>query len=149
MGVQLTTDAGPVTVTWTATFFPCGVEVFLEPIENHLVLGENGPQRVGPEGESRWNAFLGEPIRDAAIAWDTFTIGPATNWNGEIVAPPYTVDVPTALRVDFGAGVIWFVAGIPQLPATDDVFIAGDEIMVVFTSSKMREMGYTDPAFLG
>jgi len=51
MGVQLTTEAGPVTVTWTNTFHPYGVEVFHEPIELHLVLGEDGPERVGPGGE--------------------------------------------------------------------------------------------------
>ena len=33
MGVQLVTDAGPMTVTWTNTFFPYGVEVFADPIE--------------------------------------------------------------------------------------------------------------------
>jgi hypothetical protein len=54
MGVQLATDAGPV--TWTNTFFPYGVEVFADPIERHLVLGEAGPERVGPNGESRWKA---------------------------------------------------------------------------------------------
>lgn len=48
MGVQLGTDRGPVTVTWTSTFYPYGVEVFHEPIEYHLVPDEFGPQRVAP-----------------------------------------------------------------------------------------------------
>jgi hypothetical protein len=51
MAVQLGTDRGPVTLTWTSTFFPYGVEVFHEPIEAHLVRGEAGPERVGPNGE--------------------------------------------------------------------------------------------------
>jgi hypothetical protein len=68
--------------------------------------------------------------------------------NGEIVGHEYTVDVPTALRLDFEPGPIWFVAAIPQLPR-DDVFIPGDEIMVVFAGSKMKQMGYTDAAFVG
>jgi hypothetical protein len=48
MGVQLTTDTGPVTVTWTNTFYPYGAEVFDDPIERHLVLSETGPERIGP-----------------------------------------------------------------------------------------------------
>jgi hypothetical protein len=31
MGVQLTTDQGPATVTWTDTFYPYGVEIRPEP----------------------------------------------------------------------------------------------------------------------
>jgi hypothetical protein len=38
MGVQLGTDLGPVTVNWTSTFHPYGVEVFHEPIGHHIVL---------------------------------------------------------------------------------------------------------------
>jgi hypothetical protein len=39
VGVQLTTDGGPVTVTWTNTFHAHGVEVFPDPLERHLLLG--------------------------------------------------------------------------------------------------------------
>jgi hypothetical protein len=59
MGVQLSTDADPVTVTWTNTFHPYGVEVCDDPIERHLVLNEAGPQRNGPDGASRWTPFPG------------------------------------------------------------------------------------------
>jgi hypothetical protein len=148
MGVGLTTDRGPVAVTWTSTFFPYGVEAFLEPIDRHLSLGESGSERVGPGAESRWNGFLGEPVRDATVSWDALTIGPAMTPGGEVVAPQH-VDVPTALRLDFETGPVWFVAGIPQYPAMESVFIPGDEIMVVFASSKMRQMGYDDPRFVG
>jgi hypothetical protein len=149
LGVELTTDIGPVTVTWTSTFYPYGVEVFLEPIAHHLVLGEDGPERVGPSHESRWTAYLGQPIRDARISWETVSIGPARKWDGEIVAVPYDVSVPTALRLDFDAGPVWFVAGIPQFPEMERVFIPGDEIVVVFDRSKLKQIGYTEPGFLG
>lgn len=116
MGVQLTTDSGPVTVTWTSTFYPYGVEVFPEPIAHHLVLGEDGPQRVGPSRESRWTTYLGQPIRDARISWETLSIGPARKWDGEIVAASYDVAVPTALRLDFEAGPVWVRRRDPAAP---------------------------------
>jgi hypothetical protein len=149
MGVQLRTDAGPVTVTWTATFYPYGVEVFPEPIDCHLSLGEFGPYRVGPGLESRWSVYLGSPIHDVAICWDTLTVGLTRAAAGEVVARPYAVDVPTALRVDFEVGPVWFVAGMPQYPRVEQVFIPGDEIMIVFEGSKMTQMGYTDAVFVG
>ncbi|GAA2391448.1 hypothetical protein [Dactylosporangium salmoneum] len=145
MGAQLMTDAGPVTVTWTATFYPYGVEVFLEPIARYL--DEDGTQRVGPGADSRWKALLGQPVRDAKVSWDRFTIGPTMRSNGQVIGPPYDVDVPTALRLDFDGGPVWFVAGTPQFQEPYDVFIPGDEIVVVFAASKMRQMGYVDPTF--
>ncbi|WIM97292.1 hypothetical protein ACTOB_000799 [Actinoplanes oblitus] len=146
MGVQLTTGAGPVTVTWTATFYPYGVEVFLQPIDRHV--DQNGTQRVGPSTDSRWTAVLGQPVRDARVSWERFTIGPAMRSNGQVVGRSHDVDVPTALRLDFDGGPVWFVAGIPQFPNPESVFIPGDEIVVVFTASKMRQMGYTDSKFI-
>lgn len=144
MGVQLSTDAGPVTVTWTNTFFPYGVEVFDDPIERHLVLGEGGPERIGPDGDSRWAPFLDSPVRSARTWWDRLELGPVTLAPGEVVEPARAVDVPTALRLDFDAGPVWLVAAIPQPPSMDGVFIPGDEIMVVFEADKIRGMGYND-----
>ncbi|HWG98518.1 MAG TPA: hypothetical protein VNV66_04150 [Pilimelia sp.] len=148
MGIQLGTDLGPVTVTWTDTFFPYGVEVFHEPIRHHLALEECGPQRVGPEldGGSPWAPLLGSVIRGTACHWERFEV-PSGRADASI-APVRTVDVPVALRLDFAAGVVWFVAGIPQLPDLRRVFIPGDAIMVVFCREKMRDMGFEDPAFL-
>ena len=148
MGVQLATDSGPFTVTWTNTFHPYGVEVFAEPIERHLVLGSEGPQRIGPDGESRWSPLLGTPIRRAQVWWDLLQLGPATLSSGEVVEPARDVDLPTALRLDFDAGPVWFVAAIPQAPSMEGTFIPGDEIMVVFASPKRQRMGYDDPAFI-
>jgi hypothetical protein len=150
MGVQLVTDLGPVTVTWTSTFFPYGVEVFHEPIEHHLVLGEAGPQRVGPDGDgtSSWGLCLGSLIRGTACHWERLEIGPGRWADGSIAGPAYSVDLPVALRLDFDAAAVWFVAGIPQPPDMRRVFIPGDEIMVVFSCEKMRDMGFDDPAFL-
>jgi hypothetical protein len=149
MGVQLDTDLGPVTVTWTSTFYPYGVEVFHEPIDRHLVLGESGPQRIGPHvhGSSPWAALLGSPIRGAVCHWERLQIGPGRRADGTIAGPAYTVDVPVAMRLDFAAAAVWFVAGIPQLPDPRRVFIPGDEIMVVFSSEKMRDIGFDDPTF--
>ena len=77
MGVGLSTDAGPVTVTWTNTFYPYSVEVFHDRIQDHLVLGEAGPQRVRPHDESGSpsDRYLGTPIRRTASAWNWSPVG--------------------------------------------------------------------------
>lgn len=62
-----------------------------------------------------------------------------------MVEPARAVDVPTAIRLDFDAGPVWFVAAIRQTPSMEDVFIPGDEIMVVFATEKIRDMGSDDP----
>lgn len=84
MGVELTTDEGQVTVTWTNTFYPYGVEVFEDPIERHLVQGETGPQRIGPDGPSRWKPFMRSPVRHATTWWDRLELGPTTLSSGEL-----------------------------------------------------------------
>lgn len=150
MGVQLTTDRGPATVTWTSTYYPYGVEVFHDPIEDHLVLGESGPERVGPEAGSAspWARYLGSLIHGTALHWERLELGPGRRADGSIAWPARAVDLPTALRIDFAAGPVWFVAGIPQYPDMQRVFIPGDEIMVVFSTEKMSDMGFDDPAFV-
>jgi hypothetical protein len=150
MGAQLSTDQGPVTLTWTAAYYPYGVEVFHDPITDHLVLGEGGPQRVGPDQDHPevWAPYLGSPIQGGTFHGETLEIGPSRRSDGTIVGAAYTVDLPTALRVDFPAGAMWFVAAIPQFPHMHRVSIPGDEIMVVFAPGRMREMGFNDPAFL-
>jgi hypothetical protein len=148
MGVQLDTDQGPVTVTWTGTFYPYGVEVFHEPITDHLVLDEGGPQRVGPDTghPGVWAPYLGASIRGGAFHWERLEIGPGRRSDGTVVSPAYTVDVPIALRLDFPAGAMWFVAGMPQFPDSQRFFIPGDEILVVFSADRMCNMGFDDPA---
>ncbi|MEV4261960.1 hypothetical protein [Kribbella sp. NPDC049584] len=148
MGLQLSTDAGPVTVIWTNTFFPYGVEVFPEPIERHLRLGEDGAERNGPDGESRWTGFLNIPVLRTTTSWERLELGPAIRSAGEIVEPAHVVEVPTSLRLDFSTGPVWFVAAIPQYPSMERVAIPGDEVMIVFSATKMRAMGYTDPTFV-
>jgi hypothetical protein len=107
MGVQLTTDSGPVTVTWTATFYPYGVEAFLEPITDHVVVHDGGPERLGPDGESRWDVLVASPIRHATTWWETFDIGAGRRTSdGEIVNSAFSVDVPLALRLDFDTGPV-------------------------------------------
>ena len=75
-------------------------------------------------------------------------LGPATLSSGEVVDPARAVAAPTALRLDFDADPVWFAAAIPQQSSMEDVFIPGDEIMVVFTAAKVRDMGYIDPESL-
>lgn len=144
MGVQLATDIGPFTITWTNTFFPYGVEVFPDLIDKHLMLGEAGPERIGPDQESRWAALLGSSIRGAVSLWDRLELGPSTLADGTVVDAARDVDWPCALRLDFDEGPVWFVAAIPQWPEMKEVFMPGDEIMVVFSLEKMTAMGFTE-----
>ncbi len=150
MGVQLGTDRGPVTVTWTSTFYPYGVEVFDEPIERHIGSGEEGPERVGPKGDGpgAWGPRLGSRIRGTACQWERLDIGPGRRADGTVARAAYSVELPIAVRLDFDAGPVWFVAAIPQFPDTRRVFIPGDEIMVVFSREKLHDMGFRDRAFL-
>ncbi|WP_432831651.1 hypothetical protein [Dactylosporangium sp. CA-092794] len=67
--------------------------------------------------------------------------------NGQVIGPPYDVDVPTALWLDFDGRPVWFVAGTPQFQEPHDAFIPGDAIVIVFAASKIRQMGYADPNF--
>ena len=75
------------------------------------------------------------------------TVGPAHVGNVR-VSDPCKVDVPVALRIDFAAGPVWMVAGIPQAPEMREVFVSGDGIMVVFTVERMRQIGFPDSEFL-
>ncbi|WP_340682747.1 hypothetical protein LCL61_29335 [Amycolatopsis coloradensis] len=58
------------------------------------------------------------------------------------------MDVPLAVRLDFAAGAVWFVAAMPEPPEWRRVFVGGDEIMVVFSPEKMLDMGFGDTPFL-
>lgn len=150
MGLQLSTDAGPVTVTWTNVFHPYGVDVLAGPIETYLRIGEGGPVRNGPVWPSRWAAHVGEPILEATTWWDRVGFGPSHMIStGEIVSAAYEVDVPTALRLDFPAGPVWFVSAIPgEPPSPEEAFVMGDEIMVVFAERTMRSIGFADHRFV-
>lgn len=79
--------------------------------------------------------------------WERLTIGPGYV-RRDRVSDPYEIDVPVALRIDFAAGPVWMVAGIPQVPEMREVFVPGDEIMVVFTIERMRQIGFPDSGFL-
>jgi hypothetical protein len=149
MGVQLDMDSGPVTIIWTNTFFTYGIEVFHEPIEEHLVLGEAGPQRIGPSDLDRWGPFLSTPVRVVRTWWERLKLGPAMRADGTIVEPARSVEVPTALRLTFDAGSVWFVAAMPEPPRAQGAHVLGDEVMVVFDAATMREIGFEDSTFLG
>ncbi|WP_410580650.1 hypothetical protein [Amycolatopsis sp. lyj-108] len=149
MGVGLGTDTGPVTITWTDTFYSYGVEVLDGRIEDHLILDEEGPERIGPDAGSGspWDRYLRTPIRETAVHWERLELGPGRRADGSVVEPARAVDVPMAVRLDFAAGAVWFVAAMPEPPEWQRVFVGGDEIMVVFSAEKMRDMGFPDTPF--
>lgn len=148
MGVQLTTDLGPVTVTWEGTFYQYGVAAHLESIDRHVLLGPEGAERIGPDGPGVWARLLDGPITAATLWWDTVHLPAARRSNGEVTSPARSVDWPTSLRVDTAGGPVWFVAAMPMWPDMGRFFVGGDEIMVVFSADRMRALGFDDPSFV-
>lgn len=147
MGVELLTDRGPSCVLWTSTFFPYGVEVFQTPMSEHVLAGEFGPEAWAVSGSARWRGRLNSPVAGVQTFWEHITVGPSYV-RGARAGDPYEVDIPVALRIDFAAGPVWMVAGMPKAPGMREVSIGGDEIMVVFTAERMRQIGFPDSGFL-
>jgi hypothetical protein len=151
MGVELTTESGPLSVLWTNTFFPYGVEVFLEPISKHLRLDREaeGPQGWPVESHPYWHSRTGSAVQAAATYWEQIEVGPAFRvGDGRRVSEPKTYTVPVALRLDFKVGPVWMVAAIPEWPDHEKAFVGGDELMVVFSSERMRKIGFAETDFL-
>ncbi|MCF4123217.1 hypothetical protein L1785_19795 [Antribacter sp. KLBMP9083] len=147
MGVELKTSAGPVSVIWTDTFYPYGVEVFSEPITKFLAMSDDGPERWTVTDHPEWRSRMGQQVLAVDTHWERLELGPARYSNGRIAEAARTLELPAALRFDFAAGPVWFVAGIPT--EAGGVFIPGDEIMVVFTSEAMLRLGFPAGSFTG
>ena len=143
MGVELLTDQGPACVLWSSTFYSHGVEVFQTPISQHIAVGDVACESWDASRSDRWQAALRSPVTGLQTFWEPFHIG-----GGAAGSDSYTVQVPVALRIDCDAETVWMVAGIPQAPEMKEVFVGGDEIMVVFTNEKMRQIGFPDSEFL-
>lgn len=110
--------------------------------------GESGPGYWDVSESGRWRGRLGSALTNVQTFWERITISLAET--GHVHASnAYKVDVPVALRADFAAGSVWMVAGIPQGPTMQEVFVPGDEIMVVFTAERMQQIGFPASEFLG
>jgi hypothetical protein len=133
-GLELVTDQGTTCVLWTSTFGDVGIEAFHEPITTHFV--------TGPPSVEAW-AVVNHPLWE--VRRDSVIRGMATWYE-----PGHRGSCPVAMRLDFDAGPIWFVAAQPAWPdpEADWMFVGGDEVVVVFSSQRMRRMGFTDEAFL-
>jgi hypothetical protein len=147
MGVELVTNLGPHSIRWTNAFFPYGVELVAGPISEHVLLRPQGPQGWRVESHREWQLRLGTPVRAASYFWELLELGPSIAVDGTQVADARSISVPVALRLDFDAGPVWMVAGIPQWPDVDSAFIPGDEIMVVFSAARMHLIGFPDTPF--
>lgn len=104
MGVELTTDAGPVSVVCTNTFHPYGVEIFDEPLSKLVVRGDDGPGNWTVTDHPAWRSRTDQPILAAGTFWERLGFGPGRYSDGSIATPARTVEVPVALRLDFAAG---------------------------------------------
>jgi len=146
MGVELGTDAGPVTIAWNRGV--PWIQVLRDPMARHLRVdaGEVGPHRIGPDGPSAWDALLDHPIRAARATWGMMTFGPSRSQDGTVVEPGYDLHFPVAVRVDFDGGAVWFVAALPcyelDKPLTlDRATVPGDEIVVTFDERTVAGLG--------
>ncbi len=149
MGVEFVTDTGTSSILWTNTFFPYGVEVFPEPISRHLLLRPQGPEGWPVGDHPFWQSRVGSPIRGTATFWEVIEVGPGHRLgDGARISEPQTYSVPVALRLDFDNGPVWMVAGIPQWPDVEKVFVAGDEVMLVFPADRMLQIGFPNTGFL-
>jgi len=149
MGVELITDQGPSCVLWTNTFYPHGVEVFHEPMSQHLGVGTCGPERWPAQDHTFWQVRAGLPVLAATTFWEQIKVGPARRTSDNaILAPPAAYTVPIALRLDFEPSPVWMVAAMPNWPDAETAFVPADEIMVVFSADRMRKIGFADTDFL-
>jgi hypothetical protein len=136
MGVGLQTSAGPFSVLWTNTFYEYGVEVFPDPMTSFLQQGEHAPESWSVTDHAQWRSRAGQPVTAVATHWER--IGPQIRFKT-------ATEVPTALRLDFAAGPVWFIAGMPN--EDGDLFIPADEIAVAFTTEAMLGFGYPPSPF--
>lgn len=116
------------------------MEILPTPASDHFVDDEHGPESWEVSATDRWRTRINSPVRNVSTFWERFTVGPAYV-RGNRVADPDEVDVPVALRLDFTAGPVWMVAGVPQPPLMQEVYVPGDQLMVVFAVERMRQIG--------
>jgi hypothetical protein len=149
IGVELTTKSGPLSVLWTNTFYPYGVEVFPGPISKHLRPEAEDPQGWPVETHPYWHSRTGCAVQGVATCWEQIEVGPGFRADdGRRVSEPERYSVPIALRLDFQVGPVWMVAVMPSWPDVENVFVPADEIMVVFTSERMHKIGFAETDFL-
>jgi hypothetical protein len=143
MGVELTTDGGVVSLTSTDTFFAYGVEMSRGPLD----LSQDGTRGWSAGDHAEWRARR-DPVRGVATRWERVELGPGRTSDGTVATPGRAYDVPHAVRLDFEAGPVWFVAAMPEPDGSRPPFVGGDEVMVVFGAERMREMGFGDGTFV-
>lgn len=145
LGVEMRTNTGPFSVVWTNTFYPYGVEVVSAPMTHLLTLGDGGPESWTVTDHPAWSSRTGQQVLAVDTFWERLEIGPARSTDGRVVAPARTVELPVALRLDFAAGPVWFVVGVPTVEG--GAVVPGDEIMVVLTPEAMLRLGFTAGTF--
>lgn len=114
-------------------------------LRNFLVLSDDGPECWAVTDHPEWGSRAGQQVLAVDTYWERLEVGAARSADGREGEPARTVELPVALRLDFAAGPVWFVAGIPT--EEGGVVIPGDEIMVVFTSEAMLRFGFPAGSF--
>lgn len=141
MGIDFSTDRGPFSVSWTTSKFElAALDPRSTPMRARMVTGPEGPEHWSVTSEPRWQQLINSPLRGATTRWE-----PCEADDGRGIRH---LDVPMAVRLDFDDDAVWLVAGTPNWPDVEDVFLPGDEILVVFTADRMKKIGFPDDAFL-
>lgn len=149
MGVDLATDRGPISIVPTNTFFPYGVESSRRPCPSNLHSDLKGLRAGKSATTSAGARAVTAPCCGRRTFWERIEMGPGYRLSDyEQVSEAQTYDVPVALRLDFSVGPVCFVAAQPNWPNVEEVFIPGDEIMIVYSGDRMLKVGFPDGDFI-
>src|SRR3954452_23562981 len=88
MGVEFTTDRGPVTVTWDDTFYPYGAELWPHAISERVAGGDGESDGWAVETHPSWQSRLKSPVRAASVEWLRWEVGPGYLGDGTRVSDP-------------------------------------------------------------
>jgi hypothetical protein len=131
MGVELRTGTGAqFAAVWGSSFEHFGLEVFPEPMTNHLVrIGEpGGPAAVSVTDHPRWAGLVGTPIVSVDLAW--------------LEDPQSTLRLPVSIRLRTWETTLWIAVGAPAAwPPADTYYLGTDDVMVVFTPEFATTVG--------
>ncbi|GAA2655443.1 hypothetical protein [Paractinoplanes durhamensis] len=106
--------------------------------KRYLFVDETGPGRNGPDldAESPWAGRIGSTIIEATLHWTAVKLSDQTTEIRRERGMPPVLELHAALRLDFDAGPVWFVAAMPWPPTMPEATITGEEIMVVCTAER-------------
>lgn len=132
MGVAFrTADGQSFSASWSSHFTSYGIEMAPGTMGQYLggIGRADGPRIWEVTDHPRWRPLLTGPVTDARVIWDSDPLDPADR-------------IPLAIRLGFGAGDAWVIAGSAAVTPHDGRFHLGtDDVMVAFTPEFVDRLG--------